>query len=167
MTTDATALRHTLAAIDGRGYGSYRQLTGFYDLGPCRLIVDHVQVDSYAPPSLMRLVVDRDAAGLPEDLLTDRHGTVATTDFLARVLAEAAASLDGTIVIGTPGQEILERSTVAVTEHGIEARLAVELPAAGRRIRGRQASRVLTEQLPRLAEAALFHARLDAEALRT
>ena len=32
MTTDATALRHTLAAIYGRGYGSYTLLTGFYDL---------------------------------------------------------------------------------------------------------------------------------------
>ena len=53
MTTDATALRHTLAAIYGRGYGPYTLLTGFYDLGPCRLIVDHVQVDPYAPPSLM------------------------------------------------------------------------------------------------------------------
>ncbi|MGP9538086.1 ABC-ATPase domain-containing protein [Brachybacterium sp. AOP43-C2-M15] len=164
--TDTATLTRILTAIDGRGYGSYKQLKGSYDLGPCRLIIDHVQVDPFAPPSLMRLVVDWDAAAIPQDHLADRRGMVATTDFLARVLAEAASSIDGKISIGRPGQEILERSTVAVTDQGIEARLAAELPASGRRIRGRQASRLLTEDLPRLAEAALFHHRLDAEALR-
>ena len=166
MSADATALRQLLTSLDGRSYGSYKQLKGSYDLGPCRLLIDHVQVDPYAPPSLMRLVVDRDAAGIPEDLLADRRGTVATTDFLARALAHAAAPLEGRLSIGAPAQEVLERTTVAVTSHGIEARLAAELPASGRRIRGRQASRLLTEELPRLAEAALSHARLDAEALR-
>src|SRR5690625_7021668 len=114
----------------------------------------------------MRLVVDRAAAGIPEDLLHDHRGRVATTDFLARAVAEAAASTGEKISIGTPGQEILERTSVAVTAEGIEARLAAELPASGRRVRGRQANRLLTEALPRIAEAALFHARLDATALR-
>ena len=53
MTADATALRQLLTALDGRSYGSYKQLKGSYDLGPCRLLIDHVQVDPYAPPSLM------------------------------------------------------------------------------------------------------------------
>ena len=144
MSADATALRQLLTSLDGRSYGSYKQLKGSYDLGPCRLLIDHVQVDPYAPPSLMRLVVDRDAAGIPEDLLADRRGTVATTDFLARALVHAAAPLEGRLSIGAPAQEVLERTTVAVTSHGIEARLAAELPASGRRIRGRQASRLLT-----------------------
>ena len=159
-------LTRILTSIDGRGYGSYKQLRGTYDLGPCRLLIDHVQVDPFAPPSLMRLVVDRAAAGIPEDLLHDHRGRVATTDFLARAVAEAAASTGEKISIGTPGQEILERTSVAVTAEGIEARLAAELPASGRRVRGRQANRLLTEALPRIAEAALFHARLDATALR-
>ncbi|MGO1927160.1 MAG: ABC-ATPase domain-containing protein, partial [Brachybacterium tyrofermentans] len=59
MTADATALSRTLIAIDSRSYGVYKQLKGSYDLGACRLVVDHVQVDPYAPPSLMRIVVDR------------------------------------------------------------------------------------------------------------
>src|SRR5699024_8323382 len=117
----------------------------------CRLVIDHVQVDPFAPPSLMRLVVGRGAAGFPENLLSDHRGRVATTDFLARLLADAAASIGGKISIGTPQQEVLERTTVAVTAEGIEARLAAELPASGRRIRGRQAIGLLTEQLPRLA----------------
>jgi predicted ABC-class ATPase len=129
-------------------------------------VIDHVQADPYAPPSLMRLIVDRAAAGFPEDLLADCHGLVATTDFVARRLAEAASRSEERISVGAPGQEVLERTTVAVTAEGIEARLAAELPAAGRRIRGRRAARLLTEDLPRIAEEALFHARLDAAALR-
>jgi predicted ABC-class ATPase len=166
MTSDPAALDQLLSSLDGRGYGSYRQLSGAHELGPCRLVIDHVQADPYAPPSLMRLIVDRAAAGFPEDLLADCHGLVATTDFVARRLAEAASRSEERISVGAPGQEVLERTTVAVTAEGIEARLAAELPAAGRRIRGRRAARLLTEDLPRIAEEALFHARLDAAALR-
>lgn len=35
-------LTRILTSIDGRGYGSYKQLRGTYDLGPCRLLIDHV-----------------------------------------------------------------------------------------------------------------------------
>ncbi|MGP9582769.1 ABC-ATPase domain-containing protein [Brachybacterium sp. AOP42-C2-15] len=166
MTADATALARTLTAIDSRSYGAYKQLRGSYDLGVCRLVVDHVQVDPYAPPSLMRVIVDRADADLPQDLLSDHRGRVAATDFLARAVARAAAELGEGISTGAPGQEVLERTSVALTSDGVEARLAVALPAAGRRIRGREAARLLTEDLPRLAQTALLHANLDAEALR-
>lgn len=129
MSTDTADLARRLTALDGRGYSSYKQLRGTYDLGPCRLVIDHVQVDPFAPPSLMRLVVDRDAAGLPEDLVADARGRVATCDFLARVLAGAAARIGERISIGAPGQEVLERTTVTLTADAVEARLAAELPA--------------------------------------
>src|SRR5699024_10070340 len=115
MTADAATLNRILTSIEGRGYGAYKQLKGTYDLWPCRLVIDHVQVDPFAPPSLMRLVVGSSAAAIPEDLLADHRGRVATTDFLARPVAAAAASSGEKISIGTPGQEILERTSVAVT----------------------------------------------------
>ena len=119
MTADATALARTLTAIDSRSYGAYKQLRGSYDLGVCRLVVDHVQVDPYAPPSLMRVVVDPASADLPEDLLSDHRGRVATTDFLARAVARAAAELGEGISTGAPGQEVLERTSVALTAEEI------------------------------------------------
>ncbi|ASK67165.1 ATPase [Brachybacterium avium] len=166
MSGNADTLTKILASIDGRGYGSYKQLTGSYDLGRCRLVVDRVQVDPFAPPSLMRVIVGRSAAALPEDLLSDQRGRVAATDFLTRAASAAAAAIGEGISIGTPGQEVLERTSVALTDEGVEARLAVQLPAAGRRIRGRAATRLLTEDVPRIAAAALLHASLDAAALR-
>ncbi|GAA1488018.1 ABC-ATPase domain-containing protein [Brachybacterium sacelli] len=165
MSGDANALKRILTSIDGRGYGSYKQLKGTYDLGPCRLLINHVQVDPFAPPSLMRLVVDAGTADLPEDLISDRRGRIATTDYLARAVAGATRSLDA-VSIGAPQQEVLDRTSIALTEQGLEARISVQLPAAGRRVKSRQATRLLTEDLPRIAEAALVHASLDADALR-
>ena len=68
--------------------------------------------------------------------------------------------------IGRPGQEVLERTSVAVLADRVEARIDVGLPASGRRARGHQAARLLTDLLPRVAEAALLHRNLDRRALR-
>ncbi|PRZ12907.1 ABC-ATPase domain-containing protein [Nesterenkonia sandarakina] len=172
--SDQQTLQQTLTSLDGRGYASYKQLHGRYDLGRFTLHVDKVQVDPYAPPSLIRISVSREDAALPPELLDDRLGRIAASDFLTRAFAEAAGSGAGSsghsgaegIGIGRPGQQVLERTSVVITDEAITARLTVALPAAGRKALGRKAARLLTETLPRLAEDSLLHASLDAEALR-
>lgn len=169
---DQQTLQRTLTSLDGRGYASYKQLTGSYDLGVFRLFVDKVQVDPFAPPSLMRLRLSRTEAGFPSDLLADRAGRIATGDFLTRAFAAALRGShkslpeSDAISIGTPGQQVLERTSVVITEEFIEARLAVGLPAAGRKALGRKAARLLTETVPQIAEAALAHSSLDQDALQ-
>ncbi|MGJ9406439.1 ABC-ATPase domain-containing protein [Nesterenkonia aurantiaca] len=167
-------LEQILTSIDGRGYASYKQLSGRHPLGRFTLNVDKVQVDPFAPPSLMRISLSREDAGLPGDLLDDRLGRIAASDFLARAFAEAvtADTAEGSgsaasISIGRPGQQVLERTSVVITEDLITARLSVALPAAGRRALGVKAARLLTETLPRVAEASLLHTSLDQEALRS
>lgn len=171
---DHQDLARTLTSIDGRGYASYKQLTGNYDLGHVRLSVDRVQVDPFAPPSLMRVGVSRAEAALPAELLNDRAGEVAVRDFLTRVFDKAARRLvpagsgsgnSGTLSIGSPRQQVLERTAVVITEDAVEARIAVGLPATGRRAKGRQAARLLTELLPQAAEEALLHRNLEGSAL--
>ncbi|MGJ9373217.1 ABC-ATPase domain-containing protein [Nesterenkonia sp. CF4.4] len=164
--SDQKTLLQTLTSIDGRGYASYKQLRGRYDLGRFTLHVDKVQVDPFAPPSLMQLSVSRDDAALPLELLDDRLGRIAASDFLTRAFAEALGAGAEGISIGRPGQQVLERTSVVITDEAITARLAVALPAAGRKALGRKAARLLTETLPSIAEASLLHASLDAEALR-
>lgn len=169
---DQQTLQRTLTSLDGRGYASYKQLTGSYDLGVFRLFVDKVQVDPFAPPSLMRLRLSRAEAGFPAELLADREGRIATGDFLTRAFAAAlrdshkSSPESDAISIGTPGQQVLERTSVLITEEFIEARLAVGLPAAGRKALGRKAARLLTETLPQIAEAALLHGSVDQDALQ-
>jgi len=172
---DAETLRRVLAQLDGRGYASYKQLTGSYRIGTVRLVVDHVQVDPYAPPSRMRIIVNREVADLPADLTDDAAGRTAVSDFLTRRFSEIAHHVlpspsgtgnSGLVSIGQPGQEILERTSVVIASDRIEARIDVGLPASGRRARGLKASKLLTSLLPKVTEASLVFANLDQRALR-
>ncbi len=168
---DGSALKATLNAIDGKGYGSYKQIKGTYDLGHFQVSVDRVQVDPFAPPSLVRVILEPSTADLPEELVSDAAGRVAASDFLARRFAEAVSQHDGgdkgsAISIGRPRQQVMDRTSVLIAEDRIEARITVGLPAAGRSVRGKQAARTLTEALPGIVEDALLHRNLDAEALR-
>ncbi|AMS06556.1 ATPase [Acidipropionibacterium acidipropionici] len=162
---DVNDLEDLLHSIDGRGYGGYKRLAGSFALPGCRVAVDHVQADPYAPPALVRVMVDADQAGLPDDLVDDRAGRVATADFLTRGLVDALRS-HRDVSIGQVGQEVLERTHVVILPDRLEARLQVQLPAAGRRVKGRQAFRILSEDLPDIADLLLHH-NLDAARLRT
>jgi predicted ABC-class ATPase len=171
--TDHSTLERTLHALDGRGYGGYKQIAGVHRLGAFTLSVDKVQVDPFAPPSLMRISISREAADLPEHLVADQPGRIAVGDYITRAFAEAARSRSAQdeggrrspVSIGAPGQQVLERSSVQISPETVEARIAVELPAAGRKALGKKAARLLTQELPEMAAAALLHASLDHRAL--
>lgn len=179
-------LAQLLTSLDGRGYGDYKRIRGTHTLplpgssGHAALDVDRVQVDPFAPPSLMRVRLDRAQTGIPDDLLADRAGRIAAGDFLTRSFARAASSLLGggsksprradrdtppPIMIGTPGQQVLERTSVVFTDAEVDVRITVALPAAGRRIKGRRAAGLLCEELPQIVADALV-APLDLGALR-
>ncbi|MCT1544472.1 MULTISPECIES: ABC-ATPase domain-containing protein [Kocuria] len=210
MSSPRTDLAQTLRSLDGGSYGAYKQLKGSWQLGDAELIVDRVQSDPYAPPSLARIRVSLADTGIPPELIATRDARVAAGDFLTREFARAARDLgprggkdSGGISIQRTGQEILERSSVivpdpgstvdpaparesgmprtgdAVTESGgrgagraassqtadpgaaVELRCEIALPAAGRRIRGHAAHRLLTEVLPGVVERALRWENLD------
>ncbi|HLS32385.1 MAG TPA: ABC-ATPase domain-containing protein, partial [Brevibacterium sp.] len=92
-------LAQLLTSLDGRGYGDYKRIKGSHRLplpdgtGDAALHVDRTQVDPFAPPSLMRVRLDREQTGIPADLLEDRAGRVATGDFLARSFSRAVAAV--------------------------------------------------------------------------
>ena len=160
-------LSKKLAAIDGSGYSGYREIEGTYQLDDSGILlaIDHAQVDPFAPPSRVRLFVPAAVAQLPADLLSDRAGRVAVGDFLTRSFEKAARS-ERDICIAHPGQEILERTSVIADTEGIEVRFTAKLPAAGRRIRGRDAEKLLVRRVPELARNSLLAAALDLEKLR-
>ncbi len=158
-------LAHILARIDGRGYKAYKDLEGAYANEGCILYVDHVQGDPFAAPSKVRLRVPMGRARIPPELFAGRVRQVALRDFLARevrrALAETASGAAGSgksglMLIDAGGQEVLERTACQVTADWVEARLYVGLPAAGRRVLGRQARAMLCQRLPRIAERSLL-----------
>lgn len=155
-------LRRTVSSLDGKSYGAYKSLKGSYDMGNFTLSIDRIQSDPYAPPSLMRIILDRKTAGIPPELLDDAQGRLAMSDFLMREFH--ATTRESSISIGWPAQAILERTNIRITERTIEARITVQLPAGGRRIHGHAAARILTEDLPDAVDQALLYRNLDGDA---
>jgi predicted ABC-class ATPase len=160
----ADELRSLLQRIDGRGYKAYRDLRGDYDLGDLSLHVDHVQGDPFAAPSKLRVRMPMHEAALPPAWWESRIRRIACSDLLARRVrreiqhappARRGSGHSGALQIDAGGQEVLERSAVRLTPDFVEARVELGLPAAGRRVLGREAAHLLLDDLPRIARRAL------------
>ncbi|WP_108834504.1 ABC-ATPase domain-containing protein, partial [Actinomyces sp. Marseille-P3109] len=155
-----------LHALDGRSYAAYKAIVGRYR-APAGwfLHIDRVQSDPYAPPTRIHVDVPTDLHGLAlldeADLLADVDRRLAVGDFLTR---ELHAGFRGTALsIASPGQEILERSSIIMRpdETGekpgwvLEVRARLALPAQGRSIQGHEASRIVGRDLVRELEEAM------------
>ena len=172
MTRTRQDLIDALHRLDGSGYGGYKRITGRYDLGEAELIIDHVQSDPYAPPSSLRLAVRLADSAVPGELTRTRAQRTAVADFLARDLHTRLHRASRDLRLSAPGQEVLERSSVVLLGDSdgpaetIEVRFNAALPAAGRRIKGRAAARLLTGDLPEAVRASALFGGLDEAALR-
>ncbi len=166
-----------LRRIDGKPYGAYRDLEPAYIFEGGTLHIDHVQRDPFASPSKMRLRVPMTEAGLPAELFDVKVRRVALADYLARSVRaslqgsgagrhSAGSGKSGIIEIDAGRQEVLERTAIRLTPDFVEARIAVGLPANGRRILGRVAESLVCEALPELARSALRWSQLDQEEAR-
>ncbi len=155
--------------MDGGPFPAYRDLLGCYRLRGCDLEILRVQPDPFAGPSRIRLRVPWDRTGLaPESsLLPGGRGTavpglvdrdsaraIGLRDFIGRRIGRwldaTAARARSPVSIERHGQCVLDRSAVLFSRDALEIRLAIELPARGRRILGREASRLLVHLPERL-----------------
>jgi len=168
--SSAVDLRRSLLRLDGRGYKNYQSLKGIYDFSDFTVFIDHIQGDPFAPPSRIRIRVPQKKAGFPKNLYDSPSREVGLRDYLARQVEIAIKKYSqgrrgigksGLIYIPSPGQEILERSSIIINQEFVEARLAIGFPAYGRRIAARQAEAIFFEELPRLVENSLFWSRLN------
>eukprot|EP00434_Breviolum_minutum_P013973 symbB.v1.2.012323.t1/scaffold846.1/size158211/9 len=145
---------------------------------------DRVQGDAYAPPSWIRVRVPMSSAGFPAAYVSKtRVRNTALCDYVTRVLSDRlrggggtdwtqtvqgggwASSKGGDLQIDTPGQYVIERSSVVATATSIEARLTLALPARGRSIEGYRAADIVGG-LCDAVEGALFASALDSDALK-
>ena len=172
---DYRALEALLTRIDGAGYGAYKRLQGTWAFPDFTLHVEHVQGDPFAAPSRLRVSVPQEVARFPADLFSNKPRRIALEDFLVRKLAteiprctkgSRGSGHSGEFSVVDFGQCILPRTAVAVSEEKVEAVISCGLPAAGRRILGRQAREMLLSELPELVRRALFYRNLDPQAVR-
>jgi predicted ABC-class ATPase len=167
-------LADLLRRLDGRGYRMYKQIAGAYDAGAYHILIDHVQGDPFAEPSRLRVLVPAATARLPDWSYRSAARITATADFLNRRLHESfgvhtasrGSGHSGVLTVLEPGQQVLIRSSMIVTETGdIEARFRAGLPADGRTILGDAAVQLLTRDLCTAIEASLLFGSLDGDAL--
>jgi len=161
-------LFRTLDRIDGKGYKAYKDIEGSYGGEVLDLYVDHVQGDPFAAPSRFSVRVDNT---FPEWAWHNKSRNIALCDFLTRRFFYKTLSLakgnrgsgkSGMIGIEKPGQEVLERTSVIVTEDFVEARFVVGLPAFGRKVAGRHARDMINEELTLIVKQSLFYEAVDA-----
>ncbi len=171
----ADRLRDKLLTLEGKGYAAYKAIAGAYRFPRFVLFIDHVQPDPFAPPSLLRVRVDMAEAQIPPDLWAGAPRRVALEDFLARRFREVTRrqgrrgggpGRSGVLLVDAGGQEILPRTACRLHEDFVEVRLALGLPAEGRKIQARQAQAIFFEDLPAAVEGSLLWASLDARAAR-
>ncbi|HEX6710882.1 MAG TPA: ABC-ATPase domain-containing protein [Rubrobacter sp.] len=158
-------LRATLDRIDRRGYGAYKDLSGPHDFGPFTLLVDKIQRDPFAPPSLVRIRTKENA--FERNLFDNPVRRVAFEDFLTRnvervirgvVRGDRGSGGSGRVEIQRTSQVVLPRTSMVVEPGYIEARMAVGLPARGRSVDARAARTMLLEELPEVVRRGLVPA---------
>ncbi|MGW8248937.1 MAG: ABC-ATPase domain-containing protein [Acidiferrobacterales bacterium] len=169
-------LRQKLAPLDKQDYGAYQSLLGEYEFPLFKLIIQQIPKDPYAPPhtGIYRIQVRRDNARIINRDLTSHTRQIAFRDFLARHFFQSSArtagkirgtGYSGIITVNEPGQAILERNSIVITEELIEVRCFVGLPAHGRDIDSRLAQEMLLEQLPEIVNASLLAKNVDSQIL--
>jgi len=163
---DRSRLQTLLERIDRRSYPAYRDLKGRWQIGTITVQFDHIQGDPFAAPSRLRAWVPTQIAS---SITEQRDSREAAEDWLLRRFVKAirtssrGSGKSGQIRAYRPGPEITERSALRLHPDGTaEVRLQAGLPASGRRILGRQALEMLTQDLPRFLEAVTVAPDLDA-----
>ena len=168
-------LEKILFSMDGKSYSAYKSLKGEYKFPKYVLAIDHIQSDPYAPPSRMRIIMDRKISGIPYELTDTKEKNIAVSDFLTRNFYKeiqkngndsSGTGGSGRIFIDRCGQEILERTSVLIKEEKIEVRFEMGMPARGRRIMGKAAQKIIFEQLPKIVEKSIIYDNLNKEALK-
>ena len=167
-------LEKILFSMDGKSYSLYKSLKGEYRFEKYILAIDHVQSDPYAPPSKMRVIMDRKICGIPCELTDTKDKNIAVSDFLTRnfyrEIQKSGNDSTGTggsgrIFIDRCGQEILERTSVMIKGDKVEVRFEMGMPARGRRIMGKAAQKIIFEQLPEIVEKSIIYDNLNKKAL--
>lgn len=153
-----------LKKLEKQNYRAYQQIKGEYDFGDYNLYIDYVQSDPFASASRLRATRAWSLTGLA--WLKDKSAAyqMAARDFIARSFA-GFAKQENSVTIHITGQTVMDSTAVLFTEHGIELRFRMSLPAEGRDILAKKALNTLTFHMPKFIRKATNARELDIEAL--
>ena len=170
---DDNILINKIRFLDGRDYGACQDLIGEYVFkNKFKLIIHKIPKDPFAPPhtGVYRIQVSRSNKKIINYNIDSRIKKIAFTDFLARKFYEASKLISqknrgtgysGFITIDKPGQAILERNSVVLSDKYIEVRCFVGIPARGRKVNSVVAMEMFIEELPKIVSKSLFKKNID------
>ncbi|WGS63700.1 ABC-ATPase domain-containing protein [Vibrio lentus] len=153
-----------LKKLEKQNFRAYQQIKGQYDFADFELHIDHVQGDPYASSSRFRATRAWSLTGLGWLKQKSYEYQVAARDFIARSFSEFAKQ-ETTVSIALTGQTVLDNTSVVFTEHGIEIRFRINLPADGRSILAKKAINIITFYLPKFIRRATLERELNIEAM--
>lgn len=171
------ALKQRLDSIDKLDYGNYQKLLGDYDFSLFKLIIGRIPKDPFAPSQTgtYRVQVRREDERIVNAKLGSKTRKVAFADYLSRRFYNASqrrskgsrgTGRSGIITINKPGQCVLERNSVLVTDEIIEVRCFLGLPAIGRIISADIARQMFFKELVEIVEESLLRENIDHEEMR-
>ncbi|GAB5602544.1 ABC-ATPase domain-containing protein [Thermus sp. FJN-A] len=142
-------LLRLLASLEGRLYPFYKDAKGVWQAEGFALRFVHVQGDPFAAPSVLEVRYPQEAVGRLR-VYTRPEGRVAVEDFLLRSLKARLRALprpsgsgrSGEVHVAVESPKVLRRAGAHLGEEGLFLRFRLGLPAAGRRILGREAERL-------------------------
>ena len=155
-----------LSEVDGHDYGDLARLMGDYDFNRYVVKIGHVPHSAEETSLSLVVRVTHAVAGFPEALLSSPIRRTALEDLLARKLAlaidgQASFDLNGVarrrIVAPRPGQKILPRSTVQITDDFTDVRLSVLIPQQRGRLDAIALQTVFFDDLPMVVQESLIY----------
>ncbi len=158
-----------LNSIDRKDAAEYERLIGDFDFSRYVLKLNRIQEDADESANLFILRVPQHIAGFPPHLFNTPVRRTALEDYLTRRVAaqiDALSRYDDEgisrrrLSIACPGQKILPRSSLLVTEEYVEARVYVRLPAHRGLVSGAGAKEIFFEDLPEVVNSALIYCNL-------
>lgn len=159
-----------LLDIEGKPVSEYGRLAGDFDFSRYVLKVSHVPMENMAQPALFLVRVPQIIAGFPPHLYNTPVRRTALEDYLTRRIAEHIDALTHYdeqgisrrhLLIAVPGQKILPRTSMLVTEEYVEARIYVMLPQRDGRIDGDRVREIFFDELASVVNSSLIYCNVN------
>lgn len=153
-------LKETLNKLDGKSYGSYKEIKGAYNFVDYTFEILRVQGDPFASPSLFSVRINLLKYGYSKDNYDNLSKKTAFEDYVLRKLnklifklgKKSGSGKSGQLNILSPKQEILKRSAVEIIGDTLVVKFYGGLPANGRRIASKKAFTMIFNEIPKISK---------------
>ncbi len=167
---DKKEFYNMLMDIEGKPVSEYGRLAGDFDFSRYVLKVSHVPVENLTHPALFLVRVPQIIAGFPPHLFNTPVRRTGLEDYLTRRIGEQIDTLTKYdeqglsrrhLLVAVPGQKILPRTSLLVTEEYVEARIYVMLPQRDGRIDGDRVKDIFFDEMAAVVNSSLIYCNIN------